>query len=141
MHDRAHLGLRADDQPFGGSTASAAVYYASRTVAANIRRNTWSGMAAFCRVTVTVASSRSVLPNRKRCRSLLLCHAHARRKFFELADIEKGSGSQKPANLPDRVGGRQAVFDALFDIERQINGLSAAERLAMRRGKEQAAIR
>ena len=65
-------GYVRDDQPFGGRAARQRSIMPRVTAAASIRRNTWPGMAAFCRVTVTVASSRSVLPNRKRCRSLLL---------------------------------------------------------------------
>ena len=62
-----------------------------------------------------------------------LCWAHARRQFFELADIaanarrRKGSAAISPVAL-------EAVrrIDALFDIERSINGLAADERLRIR---------
>ena len=62
-----------------------------------------------------------------------LCWAHARRQFFELADIaanarrRKGSAAISPVAL-------EAVkrIDALFDIERGINGLAADERLRVR---------
>ena len=59
-----------------------------------------------------------------------LCWAHARRQFFELADIAANArrGKQAPAISPIAL---QAVkrIDALFDIERAINGLPADERL------------
>ena len=50
------------------------------------------------------------------------CWAHSRRKFFELARLRK------------MLIAIEAVvrIDALFAIEREINGLSAAERLAAR---------
>jgi transposase len=62
---------------------------------------------------------------------------HARRKFFVLADLAQ--------NARRRAQGKTATFvsplalaavrriDALFDIERAINGKPAAERLAVRR--------
>ena len=65
------------------------------------------------------------------------CFAHARRKFFELADVEgaarkKSRGERAPAIYPIA---REAVqrLDAIFDIERELNGKSAGERLATRR--------
>jgi transposase len=65
------------------------------------------------------------------------CFAHARRKFFELADV-KGAARRKSRG--ERAGlvypiALEAVqrTDALFDIERAINGRSIAERLAARR--------
>lgn len=63
-----------------------------------------------------------------------LCWAHARRKFFELADIAGNVRKGKPAHQISPVA-LEAVkrIDALFDIERGINGLSAEERLAARK--------
>src|SRR5690606_39111870 len=65
------------------------------------------------------------------------CFAHARRKFFELADVENS------ARRKARRQGAQPIYpialeavqriDALFDIERGINGLSAEERLVCRK--------
>jgi transposase len=67
-----------------------------------------------------------------------LCWAHARRQFFELADIAANArrGRQAAAISPIAL---EAVtrIDALFDIERAINGQSAEERLRVR--KEQSA--
>ncbi|WP_084584675.1 IS66 family transposase [Sphingomonas azotifigens] len=64
------------------------------------------------------------------------CFAHARRKFFELADVE---GAARKKSRGERTGtvypiAIEAVkrLDALFDIERAINGRPAAERLAVR---------
>lgn len=64
--------------------------------------------------------------------------AHARRKFFELADVE---GAARKKSRGGRTGtiypiALEAVrrFDALFEIERGINGCAPAERLAARRG-------
>ncbi len=61
-----------------------------------------------------------------------LCWAHARRKFFVLADIADIAGrirKGKPAHDSSPVA-LEAVtrIDALFDIERELNGLSAEAR-------------
>ena len=62
-----------------------------------------------------------------------LCWAHGRRKFYELADIaaNKRRGKRAPPISPLAL---EAVTrtDALFDIERAINGEAAGRRLAMR---------
>ena len=51
------------------------------------------------------------------------CWAHSRRKFFSLAEIAKAPLA------------REAVrrIDAIFDVEREINGLPAEQRLAVRK--------
>jgi hypothetical protein len=58
-----------------------------------------------------------------------LCWAHARRKFFELADLAR-AGKAPPAPLAVEAV-RQ--IDAIFAHERAINGWTAADRLAHRR--------
>jgi transposase len=58
-----------------------------------------------------------------------LCWAHARRKFYELADLARaGKAPQAPLAV-------EAVrqIDAIFAHEREINGRPAAHRLAYRR--------
>lgn len=62
-----------------------------------------------------------------------LCWSHARRKFFELADIAGNVRKGKPAHQISPVA-LEAVkrIDAIFDIEREINGLDADARLAAR---------
>jgi hypothetical protein len=62
-----------------------------------------------------------------------LCWAHSRRKFFVLADIAANARRGKNA-APISPIALEAVkrIDALFDIERDINGLPADERLQRR---------
>jgi transposase len=64
------------------------------------------------------------------------CWAHARRKFFELADIEAAARRKAQRRTPPVISpmALEAVqrIDALFDIERGINGLPAKQRLAVR---------
>ena len=81
------------------------------------------------------ASMRSIDPgrgagSRSRLRS---AGAHARRPFFELADIAKNARRGRSAAAISPIA-LEAVrrIDALFEIEREINGLTAAERLAVR---------
>src|ERR1700730_9035649 len=67
-----------------------------------------------------------------------LCWAHARRQFFELADIAANARRGKNAAAISPIA-LEAVrrIDALFEIERGIKGVVAAERLRIR--KEQSA--
>ena len=62
------------------------------------------------------------------------CWSHARRRFFELADIAGNARRGKNAAVISPIA-LEAVrcIDALFAIERGINGLSAAERLDTRK--------
>jgi hypothetical protein len=57
------------------------------------------------------------------------CWAHGRRKFFELADVAAKARGQLPMLAPLAV----KRIDAIFDIEREINGRSIEDRLAARR--------
>src|SRR3546814_681328 len=64
------------------------------------------------------------------------CWAHARRKFFELADLEtaahrKAKGEKAQAIYPLALEAVQRI-DALFAVERQAAGLPPAQRLAIR---------
>ena len=60
--------------------------------------------------------------------------SHGRRKFYELADIaaNKRRGKGAPPISPLALEAVKRI-DALFDIERAINGESAERRLAVRR--------
>jgi hypothetical protein len=62
-----------------------------------------------------------------------VCWAHARRKFFELADVEGNIRKGKDAKEISPIA-FDAVrrIDALFEIERDLNGRTAADRLKAR---------
>ena len=127
-----------DDRPFGGSDPPAVVFYYSRD-----RRGehpqahlaAWSGI-----LQADAYGGYGELYALNRRPGLILeagCFAHARRKFFELADVEgaarrKSRGEKAGIIYPIALEAVQKL-DALFDIERSINGKSAAERLAVRR--------
>jgi transposase len=69
------------------------------------------------------------------------CSVHARRPFFAMADLEenarrKTSGKKEIPLSPIAIEVVRRI-DALFDIERSINGKSAEERLAVRQNLSQ----
>jgi transposase len=128
-----------DDRPFGGHAPPAAVYYASRD---RRHEHPVGHLRAFAGILQADAydgynelyqPSRSPGPI-----TSALCWAHARRQFFELADIAANARRGKNAGAISPVA-LEAVrrIDVLFDIERGINGLAADERLRIR--KEQSA--
>jgi transposase len=63
-----------------------------------------------------------------------LCWSHARRKFFELADIAANArrGKNAPPISPMALEAVKRI-DLIFDVECDINRLSADERLRVRR--------
>ena len=79
---------------------------------------------------ITTSTWPTVIPGPARS---ALCWSHARRKFFELADIAGNVRKNKPAHDISPVA-LEAVkrIDAIFDIEREINGTGADARLAVR---------
>ncbi len=103
----------------------------------SIHKNIWPGSVESSRRTATTASSRCSI---RRTKALPItpafCLAHARRKFFELADIAKNAREGKKGRPISPIA-LEAVrrLDALFVIEREINGLTAAERLSVRQQK------
>ena len=62
-----------------------------------------------------------------------LCWAHARRKFFELADIAASARSRSTGAISPIALEAVSRIDAIFDVERTINGAAAEARLATRR--------
>lgn len=123
-----------DDRPFGGQSPPAALYYASRdrrqehperhlkSFTGILQADAYGGYNPLFKV------DRNPGPLTQ-----ALCWAHARRKFFVLADIATSSRRRKNA-APISPIALEAVkrIDALFDIERGINGMSVDERLERR---------
>ena len=126
-----------DDRPFGGKQPPSAVFYYSRdrkgehpdkhlaTYTGILQADAYSGYGHL------YESDRSPGAIKEAA-----CWAHARRKFFELADIvtaakHKAAGKNDVTIAPLAL---EAVLriDALFDIERDINGKSADDRLTIR---------
>ena len=59
------------------------------------------------------------------------CWSHARRKFFELADIAAKARGKLTVIAPLALEAVKRI-DAIFAIEREINGVAAAQRVAIR---------
>ncbi|RXH25473.1 hypothetical protein XH84_31420 [Bradyrhizobium nanningense] len=124
-----------DDRPFGGRAPPAALYYASRDrrqehPAQHLR--TFTGI-----LQADAYSGYNALYDPSRAEGPItpaLCWAHARRQLFELADIAANARRDKNAAAISPTA-LEAVkrIDALFDIERGINGQSAEERLRVRK--------
>jgi transposase len=127
-----------DDRPFGGPEPPAALFHYARDrrgehPAAHLA--SWSGILqadAYGGYGPLYQAGRSPGPITE-----ALCWAHARRKFFELADLaerarRRSRGKTDPVISPMALEAVRRI-DALFDIERQINGLTAEARLGVRR--------
>ena len=127
-----------DDRPFGGRAPPAALFFYSRDRSGEHPRQhlaRWSGIlqadayGGYSKLYEAGREPASVLE--------ASCWAHARRKFFELADVEAAARRKARRHAPPVVSpmALEAVqrIDALFDIERALNGLPAEQRLAGRR--------
>ncbi|PWW01981.1 transposase [Hoeflea marina] len=128
-----------DDRPFGGLSPPAALFYASRdrrqehpvrhlkTFSGILQADAYGGYNPLFKV------DRDPAPLRQ-----ALCWAHSRRKFFVLADIAANAkrGSKAAPISPMALKAVKRI-DALFDIEREINGLAADQRLEHRRKDSQ----
>jgi transposase len=130
-----------DDRPFSGHAPPAVLFYASRDrrhehPARHLQR--FSGI-----LQADAYSGYNGLYDPLRPQGPItpaLCWAHARRPFFELADIAANArrGKTAPAISPIALEAVKRI-DALFEIERTINGLSPEERRRVR--QEQSAPR
>lgn len=126
-----------DDRPFAGADPPAALFHYSRDRRGIHPRShllSWSGILqadAYGGYNDLYAAGRQPAPVLEAG-----CFAHARRKFFELADV---AAAARKKSRGERIGmiypiALEAVqrLDALFEIERSINGKDAAQRLAVR---------
>jgi transposase len=126
-----------DDRPFAGSDPPAALFHYSRDRRGEHPQShlaAWSGI-----LQADAYGGYNELYREGRTPGPVLeagCFAHARRKFFELADVanaarRKSRGQRSSMIYPIALEAVQRL-DALFDIERGINGKAPAERLAIR---------
>jgi transposase len=133
---RAWVYLR-DDRPFGGAAPPAAVFYYSRDRGGEHPQAHLAGYAGILQA--DAYSGYGKLYEADRSPGVILeagCWAHARRKFFVLADVEsaarrKAPGKQQPVISPLCLEAIQRI-DRLFEIERDINGCCADQRRAVR---------
>ena len=124
-----------DDRPFGGKDPPAALYYASRDRSGEHPERHLKGFVGVLQADAYGGYNRLYRSDRRPGPIVeALCWSHGRRKFFELADIAANARRDKNA-APISPIALEAVkrIDPIFDIEREINGVSAGERLAARR--------
>jgi transposase len=130
---RAWVYVR-DDLPFAGADPPAALFYYSRDRSGEHPEKHLSGFAGILQADAYAGYNRLTKPDRSpEPVTEALCWAHARRKFFVLADIASKANKGKQGIIISPLA-FEAVkrIDALFDIEREINGMSAEQRLAVR---------
>ena len=126
-----------DDKPFGGPSPPAAMFYYSRDRKGEHPQLHLAKYAGLFQADAFDGYRKLYLPDRSP--GLILeagCWVHARRPFFAMADLEENARRQAAGKKTIVLSpiAIQAVrrIDALFDIERSINGKSAEERRAVR---------
>jgi len=125
-----------DDRPFAGSAPPAALFYYSRNRRGEHPQGhlaRWKGI-----LQADAYGGYDALYEAGRRHGPILqatCWSHGRRKFFELADIAEAARRRARGKVgvvsPIALEAVKRI-DALFDIERAANGLTAAERLVVR---------
>jgi transposase len=134
-----------DDRPFGGAAAPAAMFYYSRDRGGSHPQDhlaRWSGILQADAYGGYEQLYKAVRPSGPICEAA--CWAHGRRKLFELADIEAAARRKAKGKKPHVISplALEAVqrIDALFAIEREINGLGAEQRRAARQQRSAALV-
>lgn len=112
-----------DDRPFGGLDPPAAAYFYSADRAGS-HPETWLGDYAGIVQADAFSGFGRLYDTTHRPGAILeaACWAHGRRKLFEMADLKKAPMAVEAVSR----------IDAIFAVERDINGLAPAERQAVR---------
>jgi transposase len=112
-----------DDRPFGGPDPPAAVFFYSRDRAGAHPERHLSSYCGLMQADAYAGFNRLYEPKRLPGRIVESgCWAHARRKFFDLARLNKAPIAVEAVSR----------IDALFAIEREINGATPERRRAAR---------
>jgi transposase len=126
-----------DDAPFGGAGPPAAMFYYSRDRRGEHPRGHLANYSGILQADAYDGYGKLYLAGRKPGPIFeAACWVHARRPFFAMADIDenarrKAAGKKEIPLSPIAIEIVRRI-DALFAIERSINGKSAEERLAVR---------
>jgi transposase len=127
------LGLVRDDRPFGGKDPPAAVFYYSHDRAGEHPQRHLAGFIGILQADAYGGYKKLYEPGRSPGPILeAACWSHGRRKFFVLADIEANAQRKKPAVISPIALEAVQRIDALFEIERGVNGLCSDQRKAAR---------
>ena len=123
-----------DDRPFDGQAPPAAVFFYSPDRAGIHPEQHLAGYSGILQADAYSGFNKLYEPDRRPGPIKEAgCWAHARRKLFELADIASKARSQKPTTISPIAFEAVQKFDAVFALERSINGSSPEARLAARR--------
>jgi transposase len=122
-----------DDKPFAGPAPPAAVFFYSRDRTAQHPENHLRDYAGILQADAYAGFNRLYEAERKPGPIMeASCWAHGRRKLFELADVTAKARGKFAVIAPLAFEAVKRI-DAIFDIEREINGRSIDERRAVRR--------
>jgi transposase len=134
MTGRAWVYVR-DDRPFGGRDPPAAVFFYSRDRAGDHPERHLNRYAGILQADAYAGFNRLYEADRRpEPITEAACWSHGRRKFYVLADVTAKARGKLPVIAPLALEAVKRI-DAIFDIEREINGLPAAERLTVRRSR------
>ena len=112
-----------DDRPFAGPDPPAAVFFYSRDRGGEHPEQHLAGYAGLMQADAYAGFNRLYEADRKGGPIVeAACWAHARRKFFDLARINQAPIASEAVTR----------IDALFAIEREINGLAPQQRVGVR---------
>jgi transposase len=126
-----------DDRPFAGADPPAALFHYSRDRRGEHPQAHLASWSGILQADAYAGYNELYVPARQPGAIFEAgCFAHARRKFFVLADVtaaarKKSRGEQAGKIYPIALEAVEKI-DALFDIERAINGKSPVERIALR---------
>jgi transposase len=122
-----------DDKPFAGPAPPAAVFFYSRDRTGEHPERHLAGYVGILQADAYAGFIRLYAADRRPGPiTEASCWAHGRRKFFELADVAAKARGALSVLAPLAVETVKRI-DAIFDIEREINGHAIADRLAARR--------
>ena len=126
-----------DDRSFGGTAPPAAMFYYSRDRAGEHPQAHLANYAGIFQADAYSGYNKLYEPDRKAGPILeAACWVHARRPFFVMADVAENARRKAQGKTPAAISplALEAVrrIDALFEIERSINGQSAEQRRAVR---------
>jgi transposase len=126
-----------DDRPFGGTGPPAAMFYYSRDRTSEHPQRHLANYSGILQADAYSGYYKLYAPDRQQGPIVEAgCWAHARRPFFELADVAENARRKAHGKTPAVISllALEAVrrIDALFEIERSINGQTAEQRRAVR---------
>lgn len=124
-----------DDRPFGGPAPPAVLCYYSRTRKGEHPRRHLAGYTGILQVD-RYAGFNDMFRNgwADKLMTRANCWAHARRQFFELAEVARQLKRQKGGVPLVSPMAKEALewIDQIFAIKREIDGRTAGERLSVR---------